>query len=458
MRPKLSSWPPVLLRRLRLKQRPRKRNPRPKRNPQPRRTRSLCLGLGPCSAPETAEKKDEPTAEKVKGDEPEKKLSAKERLAARRAARAKSKTEDGAEAGEKKLSVKERIALRKKKAAEAAAEAAKKQITALTGEGAAAELQSQIEALQKESAEKDDQIHNLELSVQEAQAGIGAAAEDPDERLTKARERQEAAEAEAAKVRAQAQKFQKALKRRVDEVARLKGQISGDAPDAYGDSEDLVAAIEEKNGEVDQLQAELLEAKGHSERLQRRINEHNEEMTSRSSGAERQLASMEEKVGEYLEEKHAAEKELQRFKKEYEEFEETVVTLSARVDDLTERNDILQYRLEQSEQKVGEIVRGKLVEMQMQVEEMEQANQQLQSLVEAYEEKIDEMDTRIEEMEAENEELEKLLEEEREAHEKSKQDADKNERALRKRLQMAVGEKGGSGGALSLEEATAEAQ
>ena len=70
--------------------------------------------------------------------------------------------------------------------------------------------------------------------------------------------------------------------------------------------------------------------------------------------------------------------------------------------------------------------------------------------------KIDEMDTRIEEMEAENEELESLLAEERDEHEKTKQEAEQTQRALRKRLQMAVGEKGA--GAESSAEEPAEVE
>jgi peptidoglycan hydrolase CwlO-like protein len=113
------------------------------------------------------------------------------------------------------------------------------------------------------------------------------------------------------------------------------------------------------------------------------------------------------------------------------------------VDDLTERNDLMAYKLEQADTQVGELVRAKVADLQSKYDETSQANQQLKSLIEALEEKVSELDARAEELEAENAEIEKLLDEERKAHEATKQDGEKQVRALKKRLQLAAaGDKG----------------
>ncbi|MHC4392235.1 MAG: FHA domain-containing protein [Planctomycetota bacterium] len=435
-------------------------------------------------------------------DDGEKKMSARERLAAKRAARKAAAAEGGeggaaaaedgaAEGGEKKLSAKDRIALRRKERAEKAAaaaaekaakeaeasgadsatveivkeqemaneqtlrdlaktrrelEEAKKQVAALSEGSAAEEFQKQNEALVKELAEKEEGIHNLELALAESRAGVGATEGAPDERVQKLEAQLDEAQREAAAAKKERLKLTKAFERQTAELEAAQAAAAGDGPiGGYGGAEEenamLKEALAEKNAALDQLQADMLESSEIVEKLQRRIADYNDEPMGRRSTAEKQLEAMEEKIGEYLEAKHNSEKELRRYKKEYEEFEERVIVQQAAVDDLTERNDIMQYKLEQAEQKVGEIVRGKLVEMQMRFEEAEQTNQQLQSLVEAYEEKIDELDLRTEEMEAENEELEQCLEEERAEHEATKQKADNEQRALRKRLQLAVGEK-----------------
>lgn len=390
---------------------------------------------------------------------PEKKLSARERIALRRKQRAekaaKAAGEKAAEevkaAGgdevaaavvaekeeEANKAVREVVQLRRK------LKEAEEKIAALRSGGEAVEAEAQMEAIQRELAEKDQMVENLELALSEARAGIGAGDGSSDERVQKLEAELASSQEDAIKQKTEAKKLQKALERQAEEVERLKEQASGGGAGGYSgaeeENEQLREALNEKTMAMDSMQAEYMEQKELIEKYQRRIDDYNKDQGSRRSTAEKQVEAMEDKIGEYLEQKHSAEKELQRFKKDYEQFEERVIELQASVDDLTERNDIMQYKLEQAEQKVGEIVRGKLMEMQQKAEEVQQANEQLQSLVEAYEEKIDEMDTRIEELEAETEELEKLLEEEREAHEKTKQEAAQNERALRKRLQLAVG-------------------
>ncbi|GIW72521.1 MAG: hypothetical protein KatS3mg102_2063 [Planctomycetota bacterium] len=398
-------------------------------------------------------------------------LSVRERLRQRRLARAgavaapaAAEAEDAGELKDKlrRAEIDLRRAVRELGERTRELEAARSELEAIKSGDRAAELEARLQALEQELAARDRTIEELKRAMAGAEAGVGTAAlaADVEERVRRLEDELKAAQLEASKHKATVQTQLAQLERAQAEIARLKEKLAAEGPVAYSgveeENEQLRAALEEKNLELDRLNAEILELRDANELLQRRIDEWSEEQQARRSTAEKQLEVMEQKVGEYLEAKHHAEEELARFKKEYAEFEERVLELQAQVDDLTERNEILAYRLEQADIKVGEMVREKLADMQYKYDEIVQANQQLHSLVQAYEEKIDELDTRLNELEAENAELEQLLKEEREAHERTRAEAEREQRKLRKRLELAMGEGGRTGEPSALEGAAAE--
>lgn len=393
-------------------------------------------------------------------DDDGKRLSVRERLALRRqersstseaAGKAKGKDLDDGDVRDKLRSaeIDLRKAVRDLKKNEGELAKATEELEAIKAGTAAEQLEQELVDAKTQLAERDVQIENLNLALKEAHAGVGTLVTGDDTQVQdpKMLAQLEETEAETRRLKGVVQKQLNLLKRRNDEVERLKAKASGDAAatgfsGADEENEMLRGALEDKNVEVDNLSAELLETRELIETLQGKLTRINAQEEGRKSNAERRLESLENKIGEYVEQKHHAEKELAKFKKDYEDFEERVLALQAQCDDLTERNDIYAYRLEQADTKVGELVREKIADMQEMHDEIVQTNVQLTSLIQAYEEKIDEMDSRIEELEAETTELEQLLTEEREGHEETRATAEREQRKLRKRLQLAIDELG----------------
>lgn len=340
---------------------------------------------------------------------------------------------------------------------------AKGEIEKLKSGGAAGDLEAKLKAAVEKNA-----------ALEAAAAAAAAAADDPlggvvgaepgvdAGALTALREEVEAAQNEAKSLRVELATATKALERKEAEIERLNAKVAaasgGDV--AFGgaeqEAEELRKALDEKNAELDRLNAEALETREETEKLQNRLGDYRDKEKSKKESENRELEALRDQVGMYLEQKAAAEKALADFRKEYQEFEERVMELQAQVDDLREKNEVMEYKLEQADAKTGELVRGKLAEMQLKYDEIVQANQQIKSLVDAYEEKIDELDERVEELEAENAELQKLLDEEQKAHEATKSESEKTIRALKKRAQGIDEAGGNSKGAKQLEGTAAE--
>lgn len=362
------------------------------------------------------------------------------------------------------LEINLRSAVRDAKAKDGEIEKLRKDLEAAKGQGKSSETAALEKALEEQAKiieEKEATIAALEaekLDLQKAAAvggarGGGGDTAALDAEIATLKEQLSTAEGEAKQARIESQKAEKALSRKEEEIEKLQGQLA-EAKSKGGEEgigaiatpedelrseiEKLNSEIADKNVQLDQLTIENNEFKESVEKLSNRLRDMQEKERGKKSSAESQMEAMEHKVGEYLEAKHAAEKELAEFKKKYAEFEESNMELAARVDDLTERCDVMKMQLEQSDANVGELVRTKVADMQARFDEVTQANQQLKSLIEALEEKVNELDEKAQELEAENTELEKLVDEEKEAHEKTKEESEKQIRALKKRLQLAV--------------------
>jgi chromosome segregation ATPase len=347
--------------------------------------------------------------------------------------------------------------------------AAKSEIEKLKSGGAASDLEAKVKALETSLAEKNAE---LEAAVKASQAaaddpmgamgGVVAAPGVDAEAMQALRDELTAAQTESKQAKVELATATKALERKESEIERLNGKLaeaSGGGVSFGGaeqEAEELRKALEEKNTELDRLNAEALATQEEMEKLQNRLGDYREKEKAKKADENRELEALRDQVGMYLEQKAGAEKALADFRKEYQEFEERVIELQAQVDDLREKNEVMEYKLEQADAKTGELVRGKLADMQAKYDEIVQANQQLKSLVEAYEEKIDELDEHVEELEAENAEMEKLLEEEQKAHEATKSESEKTIRALKKRVQAMDDAGGNAKGAKQLEGTAAE--
>lgn len=201
---------------------------------------------------------------------------------------------------------------------------------------------------------------------------------------------------------------------------------------------DFDAIIAEKDLRLDEQAVEIAELKELVRKLEERAGAAEVQAHQAQEDVLGRTSAFDAKVGEAEARRAEAKEEVDRLAAERDEAQERAAELVLEVDDLKEKIGILDYRLEQSDAKRGELVREKVREVQERCAKIEEEKAEQDKVIQAYEAKIDQLDERVEELEGENQEMEDLLDETRAKLKEEEAQRDLQTKTLKRKLAEAL--------------------